>query len=158
MTFVQHNTGMRSIQALLAFVIMIIYDCTLLRSMTCRGFPLRAIQSAQFTLKVFASSGAAAADMKLELKKPILGYTEIVKKSKFVVFAGTVRTEREVTAFLQKHQDVKATHNCWAYRLSDEKYRSSDDGEPSGTAGRPILTAIDAVNMQGIVVMVTRCV
>src|SRR3546814_3379804 len=48
-----------------------------------------------------------------------------------------------------------ATHNCWAWRIGDD-YRSNDDGEPAGTAGRPILAAIDGQGMDRVVVVVTR--
>src|SRR5690606_8061519 len=48
-----------------------------------------------------------------------------------------------------------ATHNCWAWRIGDD-YRSSDDGEPAGTAGRPILAAIDGQGIDRVVVVVTR--
>ena len=48
-----------------------------------------------------------------------------------------------------------ATHNCWAYRVG-ERYRFSDDGEPGGTAGRPILAAIDGQGLDHVLVVVTR--
>ena len=51
--------------------------------------------------------------------------------------------------------DPTATHNCWAYRIGSE-YRFSDDGEPAGTAGRPILAAIDGQGCDQVVVVVTR--
>src|SRR3546814_5515706 len=51
--------------------------------------------------------------------------------------------------------DPAATHNCWAWRL-DDQYRSSDDGEPAGTAGRPILAAIDGQGFDRVMVVVTR--
>jgi putative IMPACT (imprinted ancient) family translation regulator len=51
--------------------------------------------------------------------------------------------------------DPDATHNCWAWRIGDA-YRSSDDGEPAGTAGRPILAAIDGQGCDRVAVVVTR--
>ncbi len=49
-----------------------------------------------------------------------------------------------------------ATHNCFAYRLDPQTFRYSDDGEPSGTAGKPILTMIDKYQLQQVVLVVTR--
>ena len=51
--------------------------------------------------------------------------------------------------------DPGASHNCWAYRVAQE-VRSSDDGEPGGTAGRPILAAIEGEGLNGVCVLVTR--
>ncbi len=51
--------------------------------------------------------------------------------------------------------DPDATHNCWAWRVGAQ-YRSSDDGEPAGTAGRPILAAIDGQGCDRVLVVVTR--
>ena len=51
--------------------------------------------------------------------------------------------------------DPLATHNCWAYRIG-QAYRFSDDGEPGGTAGRPILQAIEGQGFDQVVVVVTR--
>jgi putative IMPACT (imprinted ancient) family translation regulator len=48
-----------------------------------------------------------------------------------------------------------ANHNCWAYRIGG-LYRSSDDGEPAGTAGRPILSAIDGQDLDRVIVVVSR--
>jgi len=58
-------------------------------------------------------------------------------------------------AFLREIGDPAATHNCWAYRIGQE-YRSSDDGEPAGTAGRPILAAIHGQEFDRVMVVVTR--
>jgi len=57
--------------------------------------------------------------------------------------------------FFAERSDPEATHNCWAYRYGND-YRSSDDGEPSGTAGRPILAAIDGQGFDRVMVVVTR--
>ena len=57
--------------------------------------------------------------------------------------------------WLRQVADAGATHNCWAYRIG-EAYRSSDDGEPGGTAGRPILAAIDGQCLDRTMVVVTR--
>src|SRR5690606_29139938 len=61
----------------------------------------------------------------------------------------------EAMAWLQSVSVPDATHNCWAWRIGDD-YRSSDDGEPAGTAGRPILAAIDGQGFDQVVVVVTR--
>lgn len=53
--------------------------------------------------------------------------------------------------------DPAASHNCYAYKIGDE-FRSSDDGEPGGTAGPPILNAITGEGLNGVCVLVTRCI
>jgi putative IMPACT (imprinted ancient) family translation regulator len=58
-------------------------------------------------------------------------------------------------SFIGEIRDPDATHNCWAYRIGPT-YRFSDDGEPAGTAGRPILTAIERQGIDHAVVVVTR--
>lgn len=78
-----------------------------------------------------------------------------VKKSRFVAFAGAVENETEAKAFLAEYADPSASHNCWAWRIG-QTYRFSDDGEPSGTAVKPILQAIDGHALDRVVVLVTR--
>ena len=78
-----------------------------------------------------------------------------IKKSKFVAIAAPVTTEEEAKEFLALHSDASANHNCWAWRIG-QNYRFNDDGEPSGTAGKPILQAIDGQELDNIVVVVTR--
>jgi len=78
-----------------------------------------------------------------------------VRKSRFVALAAPVASPDEALAFVASVSDPGATHNCWAYRIGDA-YRSSDDGEPGGTAGRPILAAIDGQGVDHVAVVVTR--
>ena len=78
-----------------------------------------------------------------------------VRHSRFVARAAPIDSIGSATDFLREVSVADATHNCWAWRLGGE-YRSSDDGEPAGTAGRPILAAIDGQGYDRIVVVVTR--
>jgi putative IMPACT (imprinted ancient) family translation regulator len=80
---------------------------------------------------------------------------QIVKKSRFLAVAGPIASEQGAKDFIAAHSDPEANHNCWAWRVG-QSYRSSDDGEPSGTAGKPILQAIDRLNLDGVAVVVTR--
>jgi uncharacterized YigZ family protein len=78
-----------------------------------------------------------------------------VKHSRFLAQAVAVASVEAALAWLAAHSDHDATHNCWAYRIGG-LYRSSDDGEPAGTAGRPILAAIDGQGYDQVAVVVTR--
>jgi uncharacterized YigZ family protein len=62
--------------------------------------------------------------------------------------------EKYVALIRQEFHD--ATHNCFAYRIDVNQYRYSDDGEPSGTAGKPLLSAIDRYHLYEVVLLVTR--
>lgn len=77
------------------------------------------------------------------------------RRSRFVARAAPAASPGAALAWVQRHADPGASHNCWAWRVGDA-YRSSDDGEPAGTAGRPILAAIDAQGFDRVVVLVTR--
>lgn len=78
-----------------------------------------------------------------------------IKQSRFIAHAAPITGANDALAFFDAVSVPDATHNCWAYRHGNE-YRSSDDGEPAGTAGRPILAAIDGQGYDRIAVLVTR--
>jgi len=82
-------------------------------------------------------------------------YEEDIKKSRFAVYAAPVASVGEAMAFFAQHSDPAATHNCWAYRIG-QAYRFNDDGEPGGTAGRPILQAIEGQGLDRVAVLVVR--
>ena len=77
------------------------------------------------------------------------------RKSRFLAHASPVDTPSAAMAWLQQVSDPAATHNCWAYRIGPA-YRFSDDGEPGGSAGRPILAAIEGQGLDQVMVVVTR--
>lgn len=97
---------------------------------------------------------AAEASSWRTLKQPQTTVLE-VKKSKFVATAWPITAVSQAEQYITGHKDLSASHNCYAYKLSQEQ-RASDDGEPSGTAGQPILIAINAENLNGVCVLVTR--
>lgn len=82
-------------------------------------------------------------------------FSQEIKKSRFRAVAGPVASEQAARDFIAAHADAGANHNCWAWRVG-QAYRFSDDGEPSGTAGKPILQAIDGQALDGVAVVVTR--
>lgn len=89
------------------------------------------------------------------------GYIEEeIKKSRFICYLKRVQSEEEARQFIQaiKKEHHKANHNCSAFILGEEasSKRSSDDGEPSGTAGIPILTVLENHGLTNVVAVVTR--
>lgn len=80
--------------------------------------------------------------------------------SKFIAYAYPIRSEEEVKPILAqlRSEHGKARHFCWALRLSPDRavFRIQDDGEPSGTAGRPILNALLSANITNILIVVVR--
>ena len=82
------------------------------------------------------------------------------QKSRFIAFAYPVESEEEVKELLAKGRKEyhDARHHCLAYRIGYDgsRWRSSDDGEPSGTAGRPILGQIDSAGLSDVAVIVVR--
>ena len=93
------------------------------------------------------------------LTKPSEGtYSEL--RSKFLAFAIPVRTAEEAMEQVAKYQKeyFDARHVCWAYRLGPEgeEYRSNDNGEPSGTAGKPILGQMVSADVSALIILVIR--
>ncbi|MBM7062882.1 YigZ family protein [Pseudomonas sp. UL073] len=82
-------------------------------------------------------------------------YREEIRKSRFHALAAPVASAAEAQAFLAAHSDAAASHNCWAWKVG-KQYRFSDDGEPGGTAGRPILAAIEGQDCDQVAVLVIR--
>ena len=82
-------------------------------------------------------------------------HQEDIRKSRFLALAAPVASPEQALAFVHEASEPAATHNCWAYRIGQD-YRFNDDGEPGGTAGRPILQAIDGQDMDRVAVVVTR--
>jgi len=82
-------------------------------------------------------------------------HAQDIRKSRFLAQAAPVQTPEQALAYLREVADAQATHNCWAYRISQD-YRFNDDGEPGGTAGRPILQAIEGAGVDRVMVVVTR--
>lgn len=85
-------------------------------------------------------------------------YSEL--RSKFLAFAHPVTTVEEAMALVERYQKeyYDARHVCWAYMLGAERttFRSNDNGEPSGTAGKPILGQINSLELTDVIVLVVR--
>lgn len=85
-------------------------------------------------------------------------YTE--KRSKFLAFVFHVQSVEEVQDLVKNYQKkyYDARHVCYAYMLGDKReiYRANDNGEPSGTAGKPILGQINSANLTDVLIIVVR--
>ena len=85
-------------------------------------------------------------------------YSEL--RSKFLAFAHHVTTVEEAMALVEQYQKkyYDARHVCWAYMLGAERetFRSNDNGEPSGTAGKPILGQINSNELTDIIILIVR--
>lgn len=98
-----------------------------------------------------------------DIYKTIAGRSESVyteKRSKFIALALPVRTLAEVKAYLEEYQKkyYDARHVCYAYMLGADRkeFRANDNGEPSGTAGKPILGQINSKELTDVLVIVVR--
>ena len=79
----------------------------------------------------------------------------IVKKSRFIANISPVQSIEEAVRFINSCRDERASHTCYAYIVNDN-IRCSDDGEVSGTAGRPILSSLQSEHMINIAAAVSR--
>jgi uncharacterized YigZ family protein len=80
--------------------------------------------------------------------------------SKFLAYAYPIKTDQDIKEIISdlKKEHPKANHHCWAMRWSADRsvFRLNDDGEPSGTAGRPILNTLLSRNLTNVAVVVVR--
>ena len=83
---------------------------------------------------------------------------QVISKSRFICSLKKVKTEEEAQEFIKavKKEFWDATHNCNAYVIDEQHQRSSDDGEPSGTAGMPMLGVLRKQELQQVAAVVTR--
>lgn len=102
---------------------------------------------------------APVVDTYLTLAQPATGEFRD-RGSKFLAFAYPIESEKEALAWVEllRKEHHKANHHCFAYRLGTDQhhFRANDDGEPSGTAGRPILGQIDSFGLTNTLVVVVR--
>lgn len=98
-------------------------------------------------------------DEYLTIKEPSIGEFRD-RGSKFIAFAFPISSEQDWPPLLEaiRKEHPKANHHCFAFRLGLDKnnYRANDDGEPSGTAGRPILGQIDSFGLTNVFIVVVR--
>ncbi|XP_049936189.1 uncharacterized protein LOC116262831 isoform X3 [Nymphaea colorata] len=139
----------------------------------CRSTRSQMAMLGSTTPRAFSASSSPANDQGqsyITLSRRVTCKKEI-KRSKFIGFAAPIVDEESAFSFLSEVRDPRATHNCWAYKdklflwklcrvlgmkkLGDQ-YRSNDDGEPGGTAGRPIYSAIVSSGIDRVMVVVTR--
>lgn len=85
----------------------------------------------------------------------LVSFEEEIKKSRFQAFATPIESEQDVKEFLEAYHDPSTTHQCWAWKIG-HNVRFNDDGEPSGTAGRPILAMIEGNELTNVLVLVNR--
>lgn len=97
-------------------------------------------------------------DEVLTLQRPTRTEIDKISGSRFIGDAAPIANEPGGMAFLDRirHREPNATHHCWAFRLADGRERSSDAGEPGGTAGPPILRRIIGSGLHDVMVVVTR--
>ena len=94
----------------------------------------------------------------ITIKEEVINEIEI-EKSRFICYLKRISSKEDAEEYIQKIKKLhyKATHNCSCYSLFDPSYQKcSDDGEPQGTAGVPMLEAIKKSNVNNIVAVVTR--
>lgn len=91
----------------------------------------------------------------METLAAVQDHEMLVQRSRFLAWAAPVADADAALAFVAGRRQADASHACWAFRIG-QHYRSSDDGEPAGTAGRPILAAINGQGLDRVAVVVLR--
>ena len=89
---------------------------------------------------------------------PVRVEVDKIKGSRFICDLAPAADERAALDFVDRirSDEPDATHHCWAFRLESAVSRSSDDGEPGGTAGPPILRRLESADLVDVVAVVTR--
>lgn len=90
--------------------------------------------------------------------RPATAEIEKIKGSRFVADISPASTPRAAESFVAaiRSREPSASHHCWAYRIAPGTVRASDDGEPTGTAGPPILRRLESASLWETAVVVTR--
>ena len=83
---------------------------------------------------------------------------EKIKGSRFIADISPAATADDAASFIAgvRAREPAASHHCWAYRIDPERVRASDDGEPAGTAGQPILRRLESASLWESLIVVTR--
>ncbi|XP_055832028.1 uncharacterized protein LOC129900958 [Solanum dulcamara] len=107
------------------------------------------------TGKQIVTTNSASVCAFTKLKERVT-FEEEIPKSNFIAIAGHIPDEGSAQFYCEEEvRDPRATHNCWAYKVG-EQYRTNDDGEPSGTAGKAIHSAIASSGLDRIMVVIIR--
>jgi uncharacterized YigZ family protein len=118
------------------------------------------LSQSTFQLIKFAANIEFLSDQYLTLTEEVHSAVFKEKGSKFMGYAKSIINEEEILEFLFQIKKLhpKASHHCYAYRMGKNKnnYRAFDDGEPSGTAGLPILGQLDSFGLSNSMVIVVR--
>lgn len=122
----------------------------------CRSAMTRGLSSGDAGASSSENGSSGEGTFIEELATPCFATELVVKRSRFIAVAGPAATVRDADAFIVAASEADARHNCWAYRLNEDVSRCSDDGEPQGTAGRPILAAIDRSGLDRVALVVVR--
>ncbi|ARU90972.1 hypothetical protein SCLARK_00188 [Spiroplasma clarkii] len=96
--------------------------------------------------------------MKVLQENKVYMFEEVILKSRFITYIGIVNTKTELENFIKKHKSTSARHNCWAYKigLENNNYGYNNDGEPTGTAGEPLLKLIQVNELTNVVIFCVR--
>ncbi|AOG60029.1 hypothetical protein SHELI_v1c00740 [Spiroplasma helicoides] len=98
--------------------------------------------------------------MKVLSENTVYTFEETIKKSKFITYIATIKDKEQLEYFISKYRRKDARHNCWAYRIGNNiitaKYGYNNDGEPTGTAGEPLLKLIETNDLTNIVIFCVR--